>query len=88
MVGAQIDRQSDSDLLMVMRSYYLTYAQNIPGNEAEELRELNERVVASAQTALPWRWRPTAITARTSWTSRLPLPAALIHKSMARGQVS
>lgn len=46
MVNAQIDRQSDSDLMMVMRSYYLTYAQNIPGNEAQELAELNERVVA------------------------------------------
>lgn len=46
MVNAQIDRQSDSDLLMVMRSYYLTYAQNIPGNEAQELAELNDRVVA------------------------------------------
>jgi len=46
MVNANIDRQSDSDLLMVMRSYYLTYAQNIPGNEAQELAELNERVVA------------------------------------------
>lgn len=46
MVNAQIDRQSDSDLLMVMRSYYLTYAQNIPGREAEELKELNDRVVA------------------------------------------
>jgi hypothetical protein len=46
MVNAQIDRQSDSDLMMVMRSYYLTYAKNIPGNEAQELAELNERVVA------------------------------------------
>jgi hypothetical protein len=46
MVNAQIDRQSDSDLLMVMRSYYLTYAQNIPGNEVQELKELNDRVVA------------------------------------------
>jgi hypothetical protein len=46
MVNAQIDRQSDVDLLMVMRSYYLTYAQNIPGNEAQELKELNDRVVA------------------------------------------
>jgi hypothetical protein len=46
MVNAQIDRQSDSDLLMVMRSYYLTYAQNVPGNEAQELAELNARVVA------------------------------------------
>jgi len=46
MINAQIDRQSEPDLLMVMRSYYLTYAQNIPGNEAQELAELNERVVA------------------------------------------
>lgn len=46
MIGAQIDRQSDSDLLMVMRSYYLTYAQNVPGNEVQELTELNDRVVA------------------------------------------
>jgi hypothetical protein len=46
MVGARIDRQSDSDLLMVMRSYYLTYAQNVPGQEAQELQELNARVVA------------------------------------------
>ena len=46
MIGAQIDRQSDSDLLMVMRSYYLTYAQNVPGNEVQEMKELNDRVVA------------------------------------------
>jgi hypothetical protein len=46
MIGANIDRQSDPDLLMVMRSYYLTYAQNIPGNEAQELAELNDRVVS------------------------------------------
>ena len=46
MVNADIDRQSDSDLLMVMRSYYLTYAQNIPGSEARELQELNDRVVS------------------------------------------
>jgi hypothetical protein len=46
MVGARIDRQSDSDLMMVMRSYYLTYAQNVPGNEATELAELNDRVVS------------------------------------------
>jgi hypothetical protein len=46
MVNAQIDRQSDPDLLMVMRSYYLTHAQNIPGNEAQELTDLNARVVA------------------------------------------
>ncbi len=46
MVGATIDRQSEPDLMLVMRSYYLTYAQNIPGNEAAELEELNARVVA------------------------------------------
>jgi hypothetical protein len=46
MIGATIDKQSETDLMMVMRSYYLTYAQNIPGNEQAELEELNQRVVA------------------------------------------
>jgi hypothetical protein len=45
MVNATIGRQSDSDLLLVMRSYYLQYAQNNPARLAEELAELNERVV-------------------------------------------
>ena len=45
MVSAEIGRQSDSDLMMVMRSYYLQYAQNVPGQEAAELAELNDRVV-------------------------------------------
>ena len=45
MVGAEIGRQSDSDLMMVMRSYYLQYAKNVPGEEASELAELNDRVV-------------------------------------------
>lgn len=46
MVNAVIDTQSEPDLLLVMRSYYLTHAQNIPGNEVAELEELNKRVVA------------------------------------------
>lgn len=45
MVNATIDRQSDSDLLLVMRSYYLQYAQNDPNRIAQELAELNTRVV-------------------------------------------
>jgi hypothetical protein len=44
MVGARIDRQSDDDLMLIMRSYYLQYARNGP-KVAEELAELNERVV-------------------------------------------
>ena len=39
MVNADIDRQSDVDLKLVMRSYYLQYA-------GESLDQLNERVVA------------------------------------------
>ena len=46
MVGATIDRQSDPDLMMVMRSYYLQYANNDPNNVAAELADLNDRVVA------------------------------------------
>lgn len=45
MINATIDRQSDSDLLMVMRSYYLQYAQNEPDRLAQELSDLNNRVV-------------------------------------------
>lgn len=46
MVNATIDRQSDPDLLMVMRSYYLQYGQNNPENVEQELQDLNERVIA------------------------------------------
>jgi len=45
MVNAVIDRQSDSDLILVMRSYYLQYARNEPNRLQEELDELNRRVV-------------------------------------------
>lgn len=45
MVGATIDRQSDEDLLLIMRSYYLQYAQHNPQAVAEELEELNTRVI-------------------------------------------
>jgi hypothetical protein len=44
MVNATIDRQSDPDLMMVMRSYYLQYAEN--NGSAGELESLNERVVS------------------------------------------
>lgn len=42
---ANIDRQSDEDLKLVMRSYYLQYAENAPGRVGEELELLNKRVV-------------------------------------------
>lgn len=48
MTGARIGRQSDPDLLLIMRSYYLQYAQNNPSRVAQELEELNERVIAFA----------------------------------------
>ena len=38
--------QSDADLSLIMRSYYLQYAQNDPDNVATELDQLNQRVVA------------------------------------------
>jgi hypothetical protein len=40
-----IDRQSDTDLKTVMRSYYLQYAQNDPERVSEELELLNNRVI-------------------------------------------
>jgi hypothetical protein len=46
MVGADIGKQSEPDLMLVMRSYYLTYAENVPGSEMAELEQLNNRVVS------------------------------------------
>lgn len=43
-----IDRQSDEDLFLIMRSYYLQYARNDPDNVGAELDSLNYRVVAYA----------------------------------------
>lgn len=45
MVNGRIDRQSDADLMMVMRSYYLQYAGNNAEQVEEELQLLNDRVV-------------------------------------------
>lgn len=45
MVGGSIDRQSDSDLMLIMRSYYLQYAENDHRRVGEELDLLNKRVV-------------------------------------------
>jgi hypothetical protein len=41
---ADIGRQSDEDLKLIMRSYYLQYAENAPARVAEELDMLNKRV--------------------------------------------
>lgn len=44
----KIDRQSDEDLFLIMRSYYLQYARNDPASVGAELDSLNFRVVAYA----------------------------------------
>lgn len=41
----QIDNQSEDDLMTIMRSYYLQYAQNDPARIGEELKQLNDRVI-------------------------------------------
>jgi hypothetical protein len=43
-----ISEQSEADLLLIMRSYYLQYAENDPSEVAAELDKLNQRVVAFA----------------------------------------
>lgn len=40
-----IDRQSDTELRVIMRSIYLQYAKNQPDNLVEQTRALNERVL-------------------------------------------
>jgi len=48
----QIDRQSDDDLKLIMRSYYLMFGQNNPQRVAQELEELNKRVIGYASAKI------------------------------------
>lgn len=41
----RIDRQSDDDLKLIMRSYYLMFGRNNPNSVAEDLEDLNARVI-------------------------------------------
>jgi hypothetical protein len=47
-----ISPQSEADLMLIMRSYYLQHAQNDPDNVAAELDQLNQRVVAFASNRI------------------------------------
>lgn len=40
-----VDRQSDDDLRIIMRSYYLMFGRNDPSNVSGELSDLNSRVI-------------------------------------------
>jgi hypothetical protein len=48
----RIDRQSDDDLQIIMRSYYLMFGQNNDARVAEELDELNRRVIGYASAKI------------------------------------
>ena len=48
----KIDRQNDDDLKLIMRSYYLQYARNNPGEVAAELEDLNNRVIGFASNRI------------------------------------
>jgi hypothetical protein len=43
-----VDRQNDDDVKIIMRSYYLMFAENNPNNVAAELADLNSRVIGYA----------------------------------------
>lgn len=47
-----IGEQSEADLSLIMRSYYLQYAENDPSEVATELDKLNQRVVAYASNRI------------------------------------
>ena len=48
----RIDKQSDDDLKLIMRSYYLTYGKNDPTRISEDLADLNSRVVGYASAKI------------------------------------
>lgn len=45
MTGQTIGRQSDTELKIIMRSYYLQYGKNDPNNLKEQILELNNLVL-------------------------------------------
>jgi hypothetical protein len=47
-----IGEQSEADLSLIMRSYYLQYGENDPSEVAAELDKLNQRVVAYASNRI------------------------------------
>jgi len=67
-----IERQSHNELLIIMRSVYLQYSQNLPTNIVDQVRKLNSRVLDYAI--------PTIIRELTQYTnykndiSKLPIP--------------
>jgi hypothetical protein len=48
----RIDRQSDDELIIIMRSYYLMFGRNNPAQVAQELNDLNGRVVGYASAKI------------------------------------
>lgn len=44
----KIDRQSDTELVIVMRSMYFQYARNLPTNIHRQVMDLNKRVIEYA----------------------------------------
>jgi hypothetical protein len=44
-VGVLVGKQSDNELLTVMRSIYLQDSRNLPGRYTEQIQELNEKVL-------------------------------------------
>jgi len=48
----RIDRQSDDDLQIIMRSYYLMFGENNDARVAQELEDLNRRVIGYASAKI------------------------------------
>jgi hypothetical protein len=48
----RIDRQSDDDIKLIMRSYYLMFGRNNPNTIASDLADLNSRVIGYASAKI------------------------------------
>jgi hypothetical protein len=46
--GRQIGRQSDKELMVVMRSIYFSHCKHLPGDVRRQVRQLNDRVLEYA----------------------------------------
>lgn len=73
--GIVVDRQSDVELRLVVRSIYLTYARNAPDGVLEQVRELNARVLADVVPRVAAEAEAHRKFIEGSWASgRMPEP--------------
>lgn len=78
-----IGRQSDQELMIVMRSIYLQFAKHQPDNVVEQVRDLNQRVLEWTVPEILSNLKQFDVYKRDA--STLPIPMAYGEKKTMKG---